>query len=74
MDETFKMEKNVKIKILIWYMVGGVVKKCVGQGYIFHAIILVHYISICNCISKAKDVKNPNTLAYLNLNYGTTKQ
>ena len=62
MDEIFKVGKNVKIKILIWLMVGGLAKKCVGQVYIFHAIILVHYISICNCINKVKNVKNLLTL------------
>ena len=36
------MGKNIRIKILIWHMVGGMVKKGVWQGFIFHVIISAH--------------------------------
>ena len=29
----FKMEKNVKVTILIWHVVSEMVKKWVGQGF-----------------------------------------
>ena len=33
------MGKNTRAKILIWHMVGEMVKNRVGQGFIFHVII-----------------------------------
>ena len=38
-----KWEKNVNIEILIWHMIGWMVKKWVRQGFIFHAIIPANY-------------------------------
>ena len=38
-----KMGKNVEIKILNWHMTDEMVKKWVGQGFIFHVIIPEHY-------------------------------
>ena len=37
------MGQNVEIKILIWYIVCEMVKKWLGQGFIFHAIIPACY-------------------------------
>ena len=34
-----KMGENTRAKILIWHMVGEMVKNRVGQGFIFHVII-----------------------------------
>ena len=39
----FKMGKNVRIMMLICHMVGEVVKKWAGQGFIFQTIIPAHY-------------------------------
>ena len=76
----FKIGKNVRIKILIWHMVGEMVKKW-GRFY-FHVFIpafytvhitlhITHYTLV-----KIKEVKlkNLHTLTCLNLSYGTTKQ
>ena len=38
----FEMEKNIKIKILIWHMVSEMVKKWLRQGFIIHAINPAH--------------------------------
>ena len=38
----FKMEKILKIKILLCFLLGEMVKNGTGQGFVFHAIILAH--------------------------------
>ena len=63
----FKIRKNERIKILIWHMVGEIVKKW-GRFY-----LSCNYFCTLHPLVKIKEVKEPSTLTCLNLSYGTTK-
>ena len=65
----FKIGKNVRLKILIWHMVSEMVKKW-GRFY-----LSCNYSRTSHLLVKIKEVKlkNPHTLTWLNLSYGTTK-
>ena len=65
----FKIGKYVRIKTLIWHMVGETIKKW-GR---FH--LSCNYPCTFHLLVKIKEVKlkNLHTLTCLNLSYGTTK-
>ena len=60
-DENLKWFKNIKIKILIWHMVGEIVLKW-GRSRFYQGFIPAHYTSLVK-------IKILHTSAGLNLNY-----
>ena len=66
------MGKSARIKILIWHMVGEMVET-LGRARFY---LSCNYSCTLYHIVKVKEVKlkKLHTLAYLNLNYGRTKQ
>ena len=54
-NETFKRGRNIKIKILIWHVVGEVIKKWVEQGLSFIQLFLHISLFSENFASEVKE-------------------